>query len=153
MKYLYQNVKAAAKIYKPYLYFFISFSLLSLSCSFLRLSLYSSTLLTSLHTLLTIFNTPCVSNMLQTVRFHSLSHTWHTKHSQKTWMTCRSYFIVLTVHTCDVQNIHRLPYEGKLWHCAKLTTDQKFAKFSSSKFLHIYRVSHEYRTNWLEDIS
>ena len=32
-------------------------------------------------------------------------------------------------------------------------TNQKFAKFSPSKFLHIYRVLHEYQTNRLEDIS
>ena len=32
-------------------------------------------------------------------------------------------------------------------------TDQKFTKFSSSKFLHIYRVSHAYQTKLLEDIS
>ena len=32
-------------------------------------------------------------------------------------------------------------FGGKLWHhenLAKLTTNQKFAKFSPSKFLHIY---------------
>ena len=36
-----------------------------------------------------------------------------------------------------------LPYGGKLWHrenLAKLTTGQNFAKFSLSKFLHIYNI-------------
>ena len=41
-------------------------------------------------------------------------------------------------------------YGGKLWCCknlAKLTTDQKFIKFSPSKFLHIYsKVSRECNT-------
>ena len=33
----------------------------------------------------------------------------------------------------------------------KLTTDQKFAELSPCKFLHIYGVLCEYRTNWMED--
>ena len=41
---------------------------------------------------------------------------------------------------------------GKPWHCrilTKLMTDQKFFKFSPSKFLYIYsKVSLEYQTNW-----
>ena len=43
-----------------------------------------------------------------------------------------------------------VPYGGRLWHrenLATLKTDQKFAKFLSSKFLHIYsKVSRECNT-------
>ena len=43
--------------------------------------------------------------------------------------------------------LHRVPYGGKLWchqNLTKFMTDQKFVKFSPSKFLHFYRVSCEH---------
>ena len=81
---LLSKCKGNSKIYKPYL-FFISFSLLSLSHTFLCLSLSS---LTSLHTLLAIFMDSKVSVHRRTcglsiLFYHSCCpYTRRTKHSQ-----------------------------------------------------------------------
>ena len=84
-----------AKVYKPYSSFFGSVSLVSLSCSFLHLSISSLASSTSLHTLLAI---------LQTIWFpFTVTHA-----------VCQSYFIVLTVHTQEVWNVH------KTWRACQL---------------------------------
>ena len=83
-KYHYQIVKVTAKIYKHYLSFFFSFSLLSLSHSFLCLSL-SSHASSSLHTLVTIFTDSKVSVHCRTRGLFYHSHNSYmrcTKRSQ-----------------------------------------------------------------------
>ena len=57
--------------------------------------------------------------------------------------------LIMTVHLYYSLAIGCLPYTA--WretlvpvNLVKLTIDQKFAKFSLSKFLHIYRVLREY---------
>ena len=84
MKCHYQNVKVTAKVYKPYLSFFITLSLISLSCSFLHLSISSLASLTSLHTLLAIFTDSKISLDCHT---HSLSIIFYCSNSPYTRCT------------------------------------------------------------------
>ena len=77
----------------------VSLSLLSLSFSLLLLSLSSLTSLTPLHTLLTIFNMPCVINMLQTVRFpFTVVHTMPTMYAKLEWLVNRILSFSQSVH-------------------------------------------------------
>ena len=58
------------------------------------------------------------SNSLSIVFYHSPSpYTQHTK-PWHTWMASQSYFIVLTVHTCNVPNHDRL---SPVWGSLRLT--------------------------------
>ena len=118
-----------AKIYKRYLSFFFSFSLLSLSLSFLCLSL-SSLASSSLYTLVAIFTDSKVPVYCRIRALYYHSHSLYTRCTWMAcqsyfvvftvciwdiwnihiiWMACQSYFIILTVCTCDVRNLHRLP--------------------------------------------
>ena len=107
MKCYYGNAKATANSYnKPYLSFFFSFSLLGLLHSFLCLSFFFITLLTSLHTLLAIFNMPCVNNVVRTVRFPFIvAHEMYEMFTKLEWLV-NGVFILLTVRTHNVRNIH-----------------------------------------------
>ena len=94
------------KVYKPYSSFFVSLSLISLSCSFLHLSISSLASSTSLHTLLAIFTDIrfpfTVTHAACQSYFIVLTvHTRDVRNVHKTSMACQSYFIVLTVHTCN----------------------------------------------------
>ena len=102
-----QNVKAMSKIYKPCLSFFISFSFSRLSRSLHHLSLFSLTSSTPQHSQ-SVHATYEMLNSLSIVFYcsHSL-YTWCTKPWQPK-MASQLYFIVLTVHTCDVRNHDRL---------------------------------------------
>ena len=72
-------MKATAKIYKPYLLFFISFCILSLSHSFLCLSLSSLASSTSLHTYIYL-------PFLRTVRFpFTVKHSVVFYHSRSSY--------------------------------------------------------------------
>ena len=76
----------------------VCFSLLSLSCSLL-LSLYS----TSLHILLTIFNTPHIINMLRTVRFpFTVVHMMLAMYTKLEWLVNCTVSFTQSTHTMHV---------------------------------------------------
>ena len=63
-----------------------------------------------------------------------------------------SFFAMYQFKSARMVSCWDLLYGVKPWHCRSLTklmTNQKFFKFSPSKFLYIYsKVSREYQTNW-----
>ena len=88
-----------------FLHQFLSFSRLSRSVH--RLSLSSLTSLAPQHSQ-SIHATYKMLNNLSII-FHC-SHSPYMRHTKpwQTWMASKLYFIVLAVHTCDVQNHDRL---------------------------------------------
>ena len=53
---------------------------------------------TTLHILLTMYNTPCIINMLWTVRFPFIVIHMMLAIYNKAWMACQSYFIGRSLH-------------------------------------------------------
>ena len=133
----YRNVKVTAKVYKPCLSFFISFSRLQI-CHVLFIVWAS---LPSLHW-------PLCTHRLYTRRMKRSqnlnsssiifydSHNPYTQRTKpwQTWMASQSYFIVFTVRTCDVRNHDRL---SLLWGLLRLASII-MAKFEKLRVLHTY---------------
>ena len=105
----YRNVKVTTKVYKPCLSFFISFSFSHLSHSVHHLSFSSLTSSTRRHSQ-SVHATYETLNSLSIVFY--CSHNLYTRRMKpwQTWMVSQLYFIVLTVHTCNIQNHDRLEW-------------------------------------------
>ena len=127
MKCHYQNVKTMAKVYKPYSSFFVSLYLISLSCSFLHLSISSLASSTSLHTLLAIFTDSkislhCHTQLVNCILLFSQSILdTYEMFTKLEWLVNHILSFSQSIYTTYVQNFHRLsPSAGLAQACPKL---------------------------------